>query len=747
MRLLCFLQIFTFYGFNGLFLLLVSCTSISYTQNKRPPHTHFAVSPDDHSIDTKSIENYLIKFAQQNADISSQWWAKYQRAKLQETTDPAQSCLAFTELAKNSKFPLHKVAFIKRKNVCRIKEKDLAQLKRILENKEEKWLHHLTAQTGVQQAQYLSHLSYLAYFQYKLSFHTPVPSKQIELLEQSIQNAQKTGDQKQAGLSSQRLYKIAPRLKPNQEVSPFQLAYDYRKARQFDRANEIYQSIINDSKSSLYDVYNALKRLRLVSKLTNNKSDVLKYSAQLEQMTKHQFLTTKKSKNFCHTNTARLYHNGALLYAKTLWTQHQRSAAQKILETVESHLKDCRTLQHIYWVLTQMEEESRNFQKALDWAKKGIEIAQPRSQIWEKLKWRLAWNLRKTSQFEEATQHLKDIISTTQNNFLLAQYRYWLARTYEDSHQKIKAIMEFQNLTQSDSLGYYGLLAYRSLKKPIPTFQQSTSDMINTRFLAGGFHSSAKVEENHIKWLISVNETDLAKNYLRTQKSKILRRTRMENIINYFSIVGDHIQVFSYLSQSPFSVQNQIIFSFPHLFFPTPYLHEITELSDKYTVPRELIYSIIRQESAFNRYARSSADAFGLMQLLPRVAKETSKVSKLPYQSEEDLYNPKVNLSLGIFHLRQLLDKFDNQFIMTVASYNAPEDAVRNWVKERFHNEPIEFIEDIPYRETKLYVKLVIRNLIFYQRLFADHKDISFPEWCFDGLQSFKFAAHKQASL
>ena len=74
---------------------------------------------------------------------------------------------------------------------------------------------------------------------------------------------------------------------------------------------------------------------------------------------------------------------------------------------------------------------------------------------------------------------------------------------------------------------------------------------------------------------------------------------------------------------------------------------------------------------------------------------------------------------------------------MAVASYNAPEDAVRNWVKQRFHDNPVEFIEDIPYRETRLYVKLVMRNLIFYQSLFSD-KDISFPEWCLDGLQSFK---------
>lgn len=743
-------QLFMFYSLSAAFLLLVSCTSISHIQNKKPPQTLLLLSSEDRErIDLRSIEAYLKKFAQTNKDISSQWWAKYQTAKLLETTNPEKSCFVFTQLAEETSFPLHKVAFLKKKTVCRVHEKDLKQIKDILENKDEKWLHHLAAEVGSKQAEYLSSSPYLAYFQYKLSFHTLVPSEQIELLEKSISSAQQASDKKQEDLSLKRLYKIAPRFKPSQDVSPFKLAYDYRKARQFDKASQIYQTIIKDPKSSPYDVYKALKRLRIVSKLANNKGDVLKYSAQLETMTKKQFVKIKNQhahQRLCRSNTTRLYHNGALLYAKTLWTQNQRSKAQKVLETVQDHLKNCNVLQNIYWVLTQMEEEARDFNKAMVWAKKGIQIALPESQIWEKLKWRLAWNLRKTSQFSESILHLKEITAITQENFLRAKYRYWTARNYEDMNDHLQAQMEFQNLTQTDPLGYYGLLAYRSLKKPIPAFHDISKDSTTQRLIASKQRLSSPIDENLIKWLIAVNEKTLAKNYLRTQKSKILRQVNMENVINYLSIVGDHIQVFSYLAQSSFSFKNHIISTFPHLFFPTPYLQQITDLSNKYAVPKELIYSIIRQESAFNEYARSPADAFGLMQLLPRVAKQTSEVSQLPYQSEEDLYNPKTNLSLGVFHLRQLLDKFNNQFIMTVASYNAPEDAVRNWVKERFHNSPIEFIEDIPYRETKLYVKLVLRNLIFYQRLFSN-KDIPFPEWCLDGLQSFKPKSYQQASL
>ena len=734
-----YLHRLVFYSLNGMFLLLVSCVSISdselQVQNRHIEGVLY-LPEDIDGLDKESIQNYLQKFSENNKDTSSQWWVKYQKAGLWESKDNEKACLAFKQLSEERNFPLYKLASIKKKAVCRVTEDDLIELKQILENKNDRWLHQLAAEVGISQALYLSLPSHLSYFQYKLSFYTPLSSNKTDLLEQSIVYAQNAKDQEQEMLSSKRLYKIAPRLMPNSKISPFKLAYDYRKARQFDKAISIYKSIIKNNKSSLYEVYLSLKNLRTVSKLMNNKKDVLKYSFQISKVTRNRFLQDLKGRpRRCHRERAKLYHDGSLLYAKTLWTQNRRTQAQEVLQTVQQNLKGCRTSGRIYWVLTQMKEEAKDFEGAISWAQKGLSVARYKSNTWEKLKWRLAWNLRKTSQFQEAVDQFKEIIQTTKDGFSRSKYTYWMARTFEDMGDKVQAALEFQKLIETNALGYYGLLAYRSLKKPIPAFNYQQS-ITPKRFIAGRPRTTV-IDENLVRWLISVNEKELARSYLRTQKRKLSQGSEeMKNIIDYFSIVGDHIQVFSYLSKISFDAKKNETFS--QLLFPTPYLRQITELSYKYTVPKELIYSIIRQESAFDRYARSPADAFGLMQLLPRVAQRTAELSDIPYASVEDLYHPKTNLSLGIFHLRQLLDKFDNQFIMAVASYNAPEEAVRNWVKNRFHNNsPVEFIEDIPYRETRLYVKLVMRNLIFYQSLFSD-KEISFPEWCLDGLQSFK---------
>jgi soluble lytic murein transglycosylase len=88
-----------------------------------------------------------------------------------------------------------------------------------------------------------------------------------------------------------------------------------------------------------------------------------------------------------------------------------------------------------------------------------------------------------------------------------------------------------------------------------------------------------------------------------------------------------------------------------------------------------------------------------------------------------------VNIPVGASFIKKLEIQWNNQFIPTVASYNASDKAIRGWLQTRFKGDSIEFIEDIPYEETRGYVRLVIRNLIFYQLMAADGQKIAFPDW------------------
>jgi soluble lytic murein transglycosylase len=135
-----------------------------------------------------------------------------------------------------------------------------------------------------------------------------------------------------------------------------------------------------------------------------------------------------------------------------------------------------------------------------------------------------------------------------------------------------------------------------------------------------------------------------------------------------------------------------------------------------------LILALIRQESLFDTRARSPATALGLMQLLPSTAARVAKQIGMPPPSNEQLFQPEINLTLGTQYLKDLLQRYSNDWFKAIAAYNAGESAVDRWEKELLTDDIEEFVERIPYLETRGYVKLVMRNHRIYKRLYDQPK-------------------------
>ena len=125
-------------------------------------------------------------------------------------------------------------------------------------------------------------------------------------------------------------------------------------------------------------------------------------------------------------------------------------------------------------------------------------------------------------------------------------------------------------------------------------------------------------------------------------------------------------------------------------------------------------YAIIRAESAWMTDARSHADAYGLMQLLPGVAKQVAKGAKLPYGNARDLFQPRYNIQLGTRFLGQMADQYQGSPWLASAAYNAGSRPVGRWIGERASLEPDFFIETIPYKETREYVSRVLAFSVIY---------------------------------
>lgn len=153
------------------------------------------------------------------------------------------------------------------------------------------------------------------------------------------------------------------------------------------------------------------------------------------------------------------------------------------------------------------------------------------------------------------------------------------------------------------------------------------------------------------------------------------------------------------------------------------------------TINKTFAMAIARQESAWNPMAQSSANARGLMQLLPSTAKATADNNQLPYQTEKDLFKPFNNILLGTAHLNELNGKYPNNRILIAAAYNAGASRVDKWLARASGKLAMdEFIASIPFFETRGYVQNVLAYDFYYQLLQHKENPQTFSQEEFDRL-------------
>ncbi len=146
-------------------------------------------------------------------------------------------------------------------------------------------------------------------------------------------------------------------------------------------------------------------------------------------------------------------------------------------------------------------------------------------------------------------------------------------------------------------------------------------------------------------------------------------------------------------------------------------------------IDRSVIYSVARTESAFNQRDKSSANAVGLMQITPEAGRDTAKRFGVEYDWDRMVSDPVYNTQMGAAELRALLQEYKGSAIMTFAGYNAGRGRVRDWVKAYGdprdpHVDPVDWVERIPFAETRNYVERVMENLLVYRARFGDDEPI-----------------------
>jgi soluble lytic murein transglycosylase-like protein len=157
----------------------------------------------------------------------------------------------------------------------------------------------------------------------------------------------------------------------------------------------------------------------------------------------------------------------------------------------------------------------------------------------------------------------------------------------------------------------------------------------------------------------------------------------------------------------------------PAIFFPLAFWPEVSRQAAARGIDPLFVLALMRQESMFDPSARSSADARGLMQLLPSTAERVARNTGQPVPGS--LYDPNTNIALGVAHLQQLLARYGDDRVKALAAYNGGEEALGRWIRRFGALESDEFVENITYRETRDYVKRVLGNYRRYAQTYAAH--------------------------
>ncbi len=155
------------------------------------------------------------------------------------------------------------------------------------------------------------------------------------------------------------------------------------------------------------------------------------------------------------------------------------------------------------------------------------------------------------------------------------------------------------------------------------------------------------------------------------------------------------------------------------LMYPRAFQETVEKQSKDHGLDPYMAWAIMRRESAFRPEVSSVADARGLMQLIPPTARAIARELKVEPPEPDELYSPEENVTLGTWYLAALLERFQGHVSLCAAAYNAGAKPVVRWAEER-KDLPLDmWVEEIPYKETRGYVKQVTADYYIYQALYA----------------------------
>lgn len=347
--------------------------------------------------------------------------------------------------------------------------------------------------------------------------------------------------------------------------------------------------------------------------------------------------------------------------------------------------------------------------------------------------YRAGWLLYKNGRYEEATRSFDQVLRLQPAGPYNLPALYWKARSLEKAGEAQKAGALFQSLCGDAPLSYY---CQNARLRPVATIANGASGAKESLPLVGIEPREKSVTgDAHYQRAVELRMAGLSRE---SGEEVVVLTGRLGGdrgeilwLAGFLKDVGDYhralklVQLFfpDVIDRGAAGVPS----AFWELAYPQGLLPTIRASVNHGTDPY-LVAAVIREESVYNPDAVSPAGALGLMQVMPQTGRMVAtRLGAEPF-SRERLFDPPYNIRLGSWYLGYLAEKFDRNAVYVIAAYNAGPEAVAKWVQQFGNVEPDEFIESIPYTETRLYVKRVLRSYREYRRVNGQECAASFFE-------------------
>jgi soluble lytic murein transglycosylase len=642
----------------------------------------------------------LLKKSQEVPQNESEEVAKIYLEALnaEKALDLNKACNLFTDLSDKYEFPLRDAALVHTLKNCDLSDSSLEDLWKI--TSVAKYLKENYFELSKELAAKKNLPAYEAQFSFELIPFKKIQSEKVKLIKRAIAIAEELKDEEHLAVYQAKLKEISPL--NNTEINNqniYSIAKDFEASRQFDRARELYKQIIT-GEFQLNEKVKAFNAFRTSYKVERNLKIFLEKTYEMEN-----FLKLELEKNSVSNEYKEAWAESAINLARAVWTDHKNAEARKILnDFLETKLGTNNQVATAHWLLGSLHLESKEQLLALGEFEIAGKIKVTDASLQENIQWALVWNSYLLKIYENVILYADKFTSKSTNIGFTSKLNYWKGKALVKLNKIDDAKVVFNDITITNPFDYYGIISHIETQTAISVLPKT---QINT----------TPTGNNILDWLIAMDEKTYAQKYLKEVDTQFRTPAQRERAMSLYAQTewyqGGMRQIYNFPAKS----RNAITEKYINIIFPTPYLVSATQYGNLYNVPLELIYGITRQESAFVSTERSWADAFGLMQMIPEKAVELSKKYEIPYKDFNDLYIPDINLQMGTALLKDLREKFEGKFAQSVAAYNASEAVIKVWERERFNGDYFEFIEMIPYEETRNYIKLVFRNYVTYKRI------------------------------